>query len=263
MTRCARLLLAALLAPTLAAADDTRPELPPVAVDGESSAAREQQRVANLLRVLDVFEREKARYAPGAELRIRVLPRRDLAERPALELRHGAVREPIELDALSRFPIPPAWRTLPADAIVRSRLTQGRLAWAVDVRTPGLPAGTRRLGDLRLACRADLYGGALQRGLKPPAFYALRAATDVCASRLVNVGFFADEPVFAALIRHDGRQAELPYRWMHGSEVGQTSVVFGLLDWPFALRDRMVFFPPDKWADWPHDARIDLEPMTP
>ena len=263
MTRASPLLLAALLTHALAAADEPRAALPPVAVDGESSAAREQKTVADLLEALDRFEREKARYAPDAELRIRVLPRRDLAERPALELHHGTVREPITLDELGRFAIPPAWRALPAGAVVRSRLPDGRLAWAVDVRTPGLPAHTRRLGDLRLECRTDLYGGALQRGLKPPAFYALRAATDVCTSRLVNFGFFADEPVFAAQVSHGGRHAELPYRWMHGSEVGQTSVVFGLLDWPFVLRDRMVFFPLDKWADWPHDAHIDLEPMTP
>lgn len=257
------LVMAAALAPAVAAAEPPRPELPPVAVEGESSAAREQQTVADLLQVLDVFERERARYAPQAELRIRVLPRRDLADLPALELRHGAVREPIALDELGRFDVPPTWRTLAAGAVVRSRLPAGRLAWAVDVRTPGLPAGTRRLGDLRLECRADLYGGALQRGVKPPAFYALRAATDVCMSRLVNLGFFADQPVFAAQVRHGGRSAELPYRWMHGSEVGQTSMLFGLVDWPFALRDRFVVMPPDKWADWPHDALIDLEPMSP
>lgn len=264
MTRLHHLLLGALLAPALAAAADApRPELPPVAVDGESTAAREQKTVADLLQVLDVFEREKARYAPDAELRIRVLPRHDLADAPALELRHGTVREPIALDALGRFTVPPAWRDLPAGAVVRSRLLDGRLAWAVDVRTPGLPEHTRRLGDLRLECRADLYGGALMRGVKPPAFYALRAASDICASRLVALGFFADEPVFAVQVSHAGRSAELAYRWMHGSEVGQTSVLFGLVDWPYALRDRFFTLPPDKWADWPNDARIDLEPMTP
>lgn len=238
-------------------------ELPPVEVQGESTAAREQQTVADLLRVLDVFERERDRLAPQAELRIRVLPRRDLADAPALELRHGSVREPIAVDALGRFAIPTAWRTLPADAIVRSPLLSGRLAWAVDVRTPGLPDNARRLGDLRLECRADLYGGALARGIKPPAFYAMRAAMDVCTSRQISYGFFADQPVFAALIRDGDRQAELAYRWMHGSEMGQDGMLFGLVDWPYALRDRFVVLPPDKWKGWPVDALIELEPMTP
>lgn len=239
------------------------PELPAVSVQGESTAAREQKTVADLLDALDVFEREKGRYAPGAELRIRVLPRRDLAEDPALELRHGSVREPIALDALGRFAIPAAWRQLPHDAVVRSRLLDGRLAWAVDVRSPGLPENTRRLGDLRLECRVDLYGGALARGIKPPAFYAARAAMDVCTSRLINYGFYADGPVFAASIAEAGRHAELPYRWMHGSEMGQSNPLFGLVDWPFALRDRFVVMPPDKWQDWSHDALIQLEPMSP
>ncbi len=238
-------------------------ELLPVEVQGESTASREHKTVADLLLVLDVFEREKAGLAPRAELRIRVLPRRDLADEPALELRHGAVRQPIALDALGRFAIPPEWRQLPPDAVVRSRLLDGRLAWAVDVRTPGLPERARRLGDLRLECRADLYGGALARGIKPPAFHALRAATDVCTSRHVAWGFFADAPVFAAQIHDDGRRAELPYRWMHGSEMGQTGLLFGLLDWPFAQRDHFVVLPPDKWKAWPQDALIELEPMTP
>ena len=241
----------------------TRPELPGVSVQGESSATREQKSVADLLAVLDVFERERSRYAPDAELRIRVLPRRDLDDDPALELRHGSVREPITLDALGRFTVPATWRELPSDAIVRSRLLQGRLAWTVDVRTPSLPPGTRRLGDVRLECRADLYGGALARGIKPPAFYAARAATDVCASRLIHFGFFADEPVFAVDITEAGRRAEWPYRWMHGSEMGASSPLFGLLDWPYALRDRFVVFPPDKWQGWSHDALVHLEPMTP
>jgi hypothetical protein len=238
-------------------------ELPPVSVDGESTASREQQTVADLLRVLNVFERERGQLAPQAELRIRVLPRRDLAEQPALELRHGSVREPIAIDALGRFTVPPAWRALPPDAIVRSRLLVGRLAWAVDVRTPGLPDSARRLGDLRLECRADLYGGALARGIKPPAFYALKALTDVCTSSQVAYGFFADQPVFAAQIVDGGRRAELPYRSMHGSEMGQSSVLFPLLDWPYALRDRFVVLPQDKWQGWPPDALVELEAMAP
>jgi len=252
-----------LVAAALAAQAAPPAELAPVEVQGESTASREQQTVADLLRVLDVFEREKASYAPRAELRVRVLARRDLADQPALELRHGAVREPLALDALGRFAIPAGWRELPPDALVRSRLPAGRLAWAVDVRTPDLPEHTRRLGDLRLECRADLYGGALARGIKPPAFYALRAATDVCMSSQVTVGFFADQAVFAAQVSEGGRHAELPYRWMHGSQMGQSSLMFGLLDWPFALRDRFVVLPPDKWKAWSHDALVELEPMTP
>lgn len=239
------------------------PELPAVEVQGESSAAREHRSVADLLQVLDVFEREQSRYAPHAELRIRVLPRHDPADVPALELRHGGVREPIALDGLGRFAIPPAWRQLPSDAVVRSRLLEGRLAWVVDVRTPGLPEHTRRLGDLRLECRADLYGGGLQRGFKPPAFYALRAVTDICASRQIAYGFFADDAVFAVQIGEGDRHAELPYRWMHGSEMGQSSVMFGLVDWPFSLRERFVVLPPDKWAAWSHEARVELEGFTP
>ncbi|MCE4553187.1 hypothetical protein [Pelomonas cellulosilytica] len=244
------------------AAAEPPTELPAVEVRGESRAPREQKTVADLLAVQNIFERERSTYAPQAELRIRVLPRHDTADLPALELRHGDQREPVVLDALGRFAIPRAWRQLPPDAIVRSPLPAGRLAWAVDVRTPDLAPDTRRLGDLRLECRADLYGGALARGIKPPTFYALRVVSDVCTSRQVQVGFFTDRPVWAVSLSHAGRHAELPERWMHGSVMGQTSRMFPLLDWPYALRDRFVVLPADKWQDWPHDAVVELEGMT-
>ena len=105
--------------------------------------------------------------------------------------------------------------------------------------------------------------GAQARGVKPPAFYAARAVTDLCTSSLINYGFYADQPVFAAQIGDGDRQAELPYRWMHGSEMDQSNPLFGLVGWPFALRDRFVVLPADKWQGWSQDARIELEAMTP
>lgn len=264
MRRLLSIVTALLLLARPAAATEPHPELPPVAVQGESRVERESKPVTDLLDALDTFERERARYAPEAEFRIRVLPRHDLKEADgiALELRHGQVREPIALDALGRFSIPPAWRQLPKDAVVRSKLLDGRLAWMVDVRTPGLPAHTRRLGDLRLECRADLYGGNLLRGLKPPAYYALRATTDVCMSTLIAYGFFADEPVFTARIREGERLQEHPYALMHGSLTGQSNPLHGLVDWPFALRDRFVELAKDKWKGWSHEARIEMDPMN-
>jgi hypothetical protein len=192
-----------------------------------------------------------------------VLPRRDLADVPALELRHGTVREPIAIDALGRFIVPLAWRELPDDAIVRSPLLDGRLAWMVDVRTPGVAEGSRRLGDLRLECRAELHGGNLVRGVRTPGFYALRAFTDVCTSSQVTYLFSADRPVFAAQLREGDRRTQLPYRWLHGSEMGQDSLLFELVDWPFALRDRFVLLRLDQWQSWSDNALLELEPMTP
>lgn len=258
------LLAAATLCCATARAADT---LPPVKVEGESASPRAEKPLSDLLATLDVFEREHARFAPGAELRFRLLPRKQPEDAATLraELRHGTQREPIELDALGRFAVPPRWRTLPEGAVVRASLPEARVAWAVDVRTPGLPAHARRLGDLRLECRADLYGGGLMRGLKPPAFYVLRAAADLCSSSQITFSFYADAPVFTARLtarRPEGDLTrELPYKLMHGSEAGESNPLFGLLDWPYALRDRTVLWNPGRWADWPHDALVVLEPM--
>jgi len=188
-------------------------ELPPVSVDGESTATREQQTVADLLQVLDVFEREKAQYAPQAELRIRVLPRRDPGSQPALELRHGSVREAIALDALGRFTIPAAWRSC--------RPTPSCAAACWTAPWPGLwtcaRQARRTTRGARVTCawnaaRTSTATHTLARGIKPPAFYALRTATNDCKSGQVTIGFFADRPVFAAQVREGDRHADLPHR---------------------------------------------------
>lgn len=103
------------------------------------------------------------------------------------------------------------------------------------------------------------------RGLKPPAFYVLRAAADLCTSSQITFSIYADVPVFTARLtarRPDGDLTrELPYNLMHGSDAGESNPLFGLLDWPYALRDRTVLWNPGRWADWPHDALVVLEPM--
>lgn len=107
-----------------APAPNARGSLPRVTVEGTANLDRETRPISDLVDALDVFERERARLAPQAQFRIRVLARLEAADEQQLrlELRHGSHREPIELDGLGRFAVPLAWRQLPADAVVRSSL---------------------------------------------------------------------------------------------------------------------------------------------
>ncbi len=254
-------LLPALLTATGALHAQTPGTLERVEVGGESSAAREQKTVAQLLAIRQSFEKHHG-LAPQAELRIRLYPRHDDAdlERLSLSLRAEGLQRPVPLDEQQRFEIDPAWAALPADTVLRSGAREGRLAWHPDIRTPGLPPNTRRLGDLRLECHADLVGSShLARGIVTPSYLALAALTDVC-SRYDVYGHYADVPVFRITLVDGARRRQLPYAHLHGSVTGQSHPMHALLDWPYRLRDRFYWLPLSD-ASWSDDTLVVLEPM--
>ena len=142
-----------------------------VTVEGTANLDRETRPISDLVDALDVFERERRRLLrrPSSHPWLARLEAAD-EQQLRLELRHGSHREPIGAGRPRRFAVPLAWRQLPAGRRRPQFAAQRSARWGVDIRSPGLPEHTRRLGDLRLECRADLYGGGLMRGLKPPAF---------------------------------------------------------------------------------------------
>ena len=254
-------LLLALITAAGAPHAETPNTLQRVEVGGESSVAREQKTVAQLLAIQKSFEKHHG-LAPQAELRIRLYARYDDAdlERLSLSLRAEGLQRPVPLDERQRFEIDPAWAVLPADTVLRSGARDGRLAWHPDVRTPGLPPNTRRLGDLRLECHADLVGTShLIRGIVTPSYLALAALTDVC-SRYDVYGHYADMPVFSITLIDGTRRRQLPYAHLHGSGTGQNNLLHSLLDWPYRLRDRFYWLPLSD-ASWSDDTLVVLEPM--
>ena len=52
------------------------------------------------------------------------------------------------------------WR-LQEDASVMPNRKARTMTWRAEIRTPGLPPGTRRLGDLRLECEVGMVAAAL------------------------------------------------------------------------------------------------------
>ena len=126
------------------------------------------------------------------------------------------------------------------DAVVRSNRPDGSLAWSLEVTHEGDDAHERRLGDLREECRLDLYAAVLARGIKPPAFYAMKAVMDICTSRLIGWGTYADHPVFAVHAQDGSRRQSLRGDLLHGGEQSIMPLA-PLLDWPYLLRDRTYF----------------------
>jgi len=222
--------------------------------------AREQKSVAQLLEAQRAFERHHA-LAPQAGLSFRLYARLDPADLQALHLDwvSGDERRRVPLDERQRFILDPAWTApgAPRDAVLQANLPEGALAWKVEVRTPGLDEGERRLGDLRLECEADMFHGNLQRGIHSPSAAIMAAEGDLCELDDAEI-FFAERPIFGVLLQTGARVRRLPYRYVHVSD--GTMALASLFDWPYALRDRSYYLPLED-RSWPDDTRVVFDLM--
>ena len=148
--------------------------MPVVQVDG--LADPDEQPYRRMLKGMDAFERYHA-LAPDAQLRFRLysrLPGVKVAG-TRLVIQGDELLLPLVLDDDLAFTLPRNTQALQDDAQVTTNRHARSFAWATDVRTPGLPPGTRRLGDLRLECEVD-RAATLLVGYRPPLYHVLDAA---------------------------------------------------------------------------------------
>jgi hypothetical protein len=231
-----------------------------VEIVAPSQGAREQKSLAQLLAARDAFEAHHA-LAPAASLAFRLYARLAPADLERLRLYWvaGDDRRPVALDDHQRFALDPAWTAPGADpdAVLQTNLPDGAVAWKIDVRTPGIGDDSRRLGDLRLECEADMFHGNLQRGLRTPSAAILAAEGDLCKLDDAEI-WFAERPLFGVVLEDGARERRLPYRYIHCSD--STMALAALFDWPYALRDRAFFLPLED-ASWPDDTRVVFDYM--
>ncbi len=226
-----------------------------VQVTAARPGARDEKTVAQLLSAQQAFDRHHA-LAPDATLAIRLYARHDPQDlaRLRLFLVDGPTRRELPLDDHQRIEFDPTW---PRDALLQTSLPDGDVAWKIDIRSPGVPPGERRLGDLRLECEADTFHGNLQRGLRTPISAVLDASDELCLLDDAEV-WFAERPIFGVTLIDGARTKKLPYRYLHGSN--GTMAMAPLFDWPYALRDRAYFLPLDD-RTWPDDTRVTFDAM--
>ncbi|WP_057298118.1 hypothetical protein [Pelomonas sp. Root1217] len=253
MNPVANLLAGALALP--ASAPSPEAQLGRVEVQGEAAIAREKKTLGQLFKAESLFEKFHA-LAPAAALKFKVYARTQADAAPSLELGllTPAGRRPLVLDAEDRFVVDPAWRQLDERVEIRSRLADGRVTWRPDIRTPGVPEGERRLGDLRLQCRVA-FGSGVARGTD---FFGglFSFAIDDCWDRDWSPSNFADTPIFAVTLVHGERRLTLSERLLHGlRDDGGPKY-----DWGYSLRERMFRLPMGD-ASWPDDTRVVFEAM--
>jgi hypothetical protein len=214
-----------------------------------------------MIRGMERFERDRA-LAPNATLRFHLLPRSPTVKMSGITLRvvGDNVTVPVPVAEDNSFVLPRNEQALREDAAVVANRKTSSMTWRASVVTPGLPPGTRRLGDLRLECFVGMEAGLVSNS--SPLFGwisdALTTADQVCNSPRGNYLFFTDRPVFSVTLRAGERTEVLPFKMLYaGGE--QTGGMLEYCDCQVLL-DRSYYAP--IWDKrWPDDTLVEFEYM--
>ncbi len=259
----APLVLIGLLFAWPATAQDGRPPAEPIAtVTVRTVRDPVDKSYRKMIAAAQRFARERASFAPQASLRFRLLPRLPGVDMHGIALRvvGDTVSIPVPVAADNSFVLPRDEQALREDAAVIANRKTSSMTWRAWVSSPGLPPGTRRLGDLRLECRVGVEAGLVSNS--SPLFgwltSALTSPDKVCNSPDGNYLFFADRPIFAVTLRAGSRVETLPFSMLYaGGE--QTPDMLPYCDCQVLL-DRTYYAP--IWdAGWPDDTLVEFDYM--
>lgn len=234
-------------------------ELDAVAVTAMRSPVSKSYR--KMLDGMELFERQQAR-APGASLRYKLLPRRKDTRMDGISLNviGDTVALPVRVERDGTFVIERDAKALAEDAAVIPNRRALTMTWRTEIRSPGLPPDTRRLGDLRLECEtgmeADLVstdGGLLSN--------SLRRRMGYCNDNPARYLYFSERPLFSVTLVSGARSEALPVDELYA---GSTRAPLSKAELERCdcqvLLDRTYFLPlGDK--SWPDDTQVRFEYM--
>lgn len=212
---------------------------------------------------MDRFERLHA-LAPQATLRFQLLPRLPDTQLDGITLRVAgdSVSLPVTVAPDHTFTLPRDARALAEDAALIASRKTSTLTWRAQVRSPGVPAGMRRLGDLRLECQVGVTAGLLSNNARLFAWLGelLTDADRVCGSADGNYLLFAERPLFGVTLHHGGRSEALPFALLYAGGT-QTPATLPFCDCQVLL-DRSYYAP--LWDNsWPDDTLLSFDDLAP
>lgn len=217
-----------------------------------------------MVRGMDWFEQHKAGVAPEAGLRFKLLPRR-----PGTDLQHidlevigKSFDREVEVAPDQTFVLPRDPRAIEEDAAVVANRRRLTLTWRAEIRTPGGPAGTRRLGDLRLECAVGHEAGLISNSGPISRIAELfTSAESYCGSPESMYLFFSERPLFGVTLVSGTRRESVPLARLYAMAADDRGLKDDL---PYCdcevLVDRTYFLPLGDKA-WPDDTRVEYEYM--
>ncbi|UMR32529.1 hypothetical protein MJ904_10295 [Massilia sp. MB5] len=215
-----------------------------------------------MVRGMERFAREQPRLAPGASLRFRLLPRLPSVQLDdvTLHIVGDTLSLPVTLASDHSFTLERNDAALREDAALIANRKTSSLTWRADVRSPGVPEGMRRLGDLRLECLVGMEAGLVSNNARLFAWLSdwLASSERVCTAADGNYLFFSERPLFSVTLQAGERRAVLSFRQQYAGGTQDASTL------PYCdcqvLLDRSYYAP--LWdASWPDDTLLSFEYM--
>jgi hypothetical protein len=170
---------------------------------------------------------------------------------------------PVDVAADHTFTLARDRKALRENASVRPNRKKQTMTWRADIRTPGLPPNTRRLGDLRLECQVGMEADLVSNVRSSFDWLALLAekATDYCNAPDNKYLFFADRPLWSVTLISGARREILPVARLYAGASNDPGWKANL---PYCdcevLLDRSYFMPLGD-RSWPDDTLVELEYM--
>jgi hypothetical protein len=244
------LFTAALLAASWAAAQPASRHAPSVTVSATRDPVDKSYR--KMIAGMEMFERRHA-LAPQATLRFQLLPRLPGTELDGVTVRVAGdtVSLPVPVAPDHSFTLERNEQALKEDAAVIASSRASTLTWRVQVRSPNVPDGMRRLGDLRLECLVGVEAGLLSNNAQWFAWLGelFTSADSVCNAADGNYLFFAARPLAGVTLFDGNRSANLPASALYaGGTQSPASLRFCDCE---ALLDRSYYAPiwDRSWSD--------------
>ncbi|HVL34529.1 MAG TPA: hypothetical protein VM489_02560 [Burkholderiales bacterium] len=214
----------------------------------------------------ELFAQRRGELAPAAALRFKLLPRRPGTRMDDIELElvGDSFATPLPVAHDGTFELPADAAALKERASVRPNRRAGSMTWRAEVRTPGLPADVRRLGDLRLECEVGMRAGLISN-YRPVLFRwldeRLADSPEYCRRAVPRYLFFADRALWSVTLVAGTRREVLSVDLLYG---GASRDPDWKADLPYCdcevLMDRAFFLPLGD-RSWPDDALVHFEYM--
>jgi hypothetical protein len=239
-------------------------QLAPVTVSAQANRDPVEKSYRKMIVGMDLFERQRS-MSPQGVLRFKLLPRKREVSLTNIDLvvLSPQVELPISIAADQTFVLPRNDQALAEDAQVTPNRKFLTMTWRTDIRTPGLPANSRRLGDLRLECQVGMASGLISNS---STFIGRLTSAVVdtpayCERPAPQYLFFADRPIFSVTLVDGARREVLALDKLYAGASDDPNLSGDL---PYCdcevLLDRTYLLPLGD-RSWPDDTLVEFDFM--
>ena len=238
--------------------------LPPVTISGIANRDPVQKSYRKMLRGMDLFEKQHA-LSPNGSLRFKLLPRRRETDMNTVQIDviGSTVDFAVAVAPDHTFNLARDRQAFDEDAQVVPNRKRQTLTWRADIRTPGLPPGTRRLGDLRLECRVGMEAGLVStsNSLINRLAGALFNTPAYCDRKVPLYLFFSDRPLFSVTLIAGTRREILAVDQLYAAASDDPNLKNDLPQCDCEVLVDRTYFLPLGDLSWPNDTLIEFDYM--